>query len=160
MFMKRFLKFSELLFFAIVNLFFSVEMLFLTYVFSLLCKNGENFDKNIIIYLFCMFLIWIVFLLFKVFTFPFLYWLRTLFPNIHKLLFKIKTVKKFRNKYLLYVLSLDTSIFIVILCANNFDFRIFFPYLLSAGGILPCYLIFIVLLKLFKPISYLYKIKK
>lgn len=71
------------------------------YVFALFAKDGENIDKNIIIYLFFIFFVWSAFLLFKVFVFPFLYWLRTLLPNIHKVLFKIKTVKKYRNKYLL-----------------------------------------------------------
>ena len=117
LFIKRIIKYLELVFLGFVNVFFSAGLFFI-------------------------------------------YWLRPLLPNIHKILFKIKTVKRFRIKYLLYVLLLDISIFIIMLSANNLDFRIFFPYLLSAGGVLPCYVIFIILLKLFKPVSYLFKIKK
>lgn len=160
LFMKRIIKYLELVFLGFVNVFFSAGLFFLTYIFSLFYKDGENFDKNIVLYLIFVLFIWLIFLFIKLFTFFLIYWLRPLLPNIHKILFKIKTVKRFRIKYLLYVLLLDISIFIIMLFANNLDFRIFFPYLLSAGGVLPCYVIFIILLKLFKPVSYLFKIKK
>ena len=157
--MKKFLKYSEFLIFALVNLFFAFGIFFLNFIFSLFTKNGEIFDENIIFYLFTMFFVWLVFLFFKFFTLLVLYWLRIVFPNIHILLFKIKNCKIFRIKFFKYILFFDTSILLIILFLNNFDLNIVYFYLLSAGGIFPCYLFFLFILKLFKPISRIYKIK-
>lgn len=158
--MKKLFKYCEFLFFGLINVFFGLGILIIPFIFSLFIQNGESFDKHIIAYLLLMFLVWQVYLFFKIFILPLLYWLKILFPNIHNFLSKIENKKGFRTKLLMSVLISDSIVFLVIFSLSEFDWKIVYPYLIFGGGILPCYLVFILLEKAFKPISFLFRLKK
>lgn len=157
--MKKLFKYCEFLFFGLINAFFSLGILIIPFIFSFLPKDGEVVDKYIVNYLILFLLILLLYVCLKIFTFPFIYWLRTLFPNIHKFLFKIVNLKKFRYKFLTFCLLCDFAIFLALFLVNKFDFMVIYSYLILLGGILPSYIVFLFLLKIFKPIGFLFKIK-
>lgn len=157
--MKKYFKYCEFLFFGLVNLFLSLGVFLMPFVFYFLPQDGETFDKNLVAYLFLFLLILLIYFFLKMFTLPFIYWLRILFPNMHKILFKIIKVKKIRHKFLMFCILYDVSIFLIWLWVNQLDFVPVFPYLLFGGGILPCYLVFLLVIKIFKPIGTLFKLK-
>lgn len=157
--MKKYCRYFELLFFGLVNVVLSLSVFVIPFLFSLFPVIVKNFDKYTTEFFILFIFILIINFLFKIFTLPFIYWLRTILPNTHKFLFKIIKVKKFRLKFFMICVIYDISIFLVLLILNQFNFNIIYIYLFVLGGILPCYLAFVTVVKIFKPISFLFKLK-
>ena len=116
----------------------------------------ENFSDNVLSYSF-IFGILIFSILFKILIFPILYKINFL-SNIKDFLKKFATDKKFLIKILFSVLIFDIivyllSVFLLTGHSNNFDYiyhikDCFMMFLLTFGGVLPCYLSFLLWYKI------------
>lgn len=154
------LKQIERIFFIVINIIFGFSIvgycLFLLMLFTPLFQNffplkRELTDEVLMNYALGAFFIYFLYIIVKIFIFPILYTLKTVMPNTHYFLSRIVEDKVFRKKVLTYAILLDLVYFLICVIFNwkhNGIKDAINIYVSLGGGILPCYLVFLLCQKL------------
>lgn len=173
--MKPLYNLLEKLIFIFINLFFSCTylLLFLVLHISSMVVNIINNDsvlsydtKGDFCFIFLSIVVWVVFIILKLFVFQVFYGLKKFSPNIHRFLERYINDKDFRLNVLKYTILLDVFCFFVsniFIAFESFNMDMFWLNLLQnnlleqylgtldvtfitfcimIGGVTPCYLFF------------------